>query len=320
MSNYTKSEPIKPMSPFTDLPDIASEDESNDTCSMHFTHSVDFTQTLDSMSMVSEFDLINSDEEAQIDPICPKTKPEFTFKQTRKPETRRKETNQIFIVQNSSDNLAVAKTRSKLKKDENPINNFIKLKKGANISDFEYLDRDEDSTQSGDRKKTKKFYPKKENYIMKVLRDFQKIFLKILRNKLIVGELNISDSKRQKLLKFYTFCMELKAYQEFVEAVSLKPSFDSIKKFSEHKSSKKHSSYSNDFLWTYFENYDVRQAFMLYIDYIFETESNFELKTFFNFNCCLKNTCSSKCNKNWKSLKEATLSTFIVRPSKLISS
>lgn len=248
--------------------------------------------------------------------ISPEIKSQIAHTQASIPAYSNQELNSIFSAQNSTDNLVpVKRTRSKLKIEENPLNNFIRIQKGANISDTDHLDRDQASSQTRDTTYLRKYCPKKDNYLKNLIVKFQNFHEKLDKKAQKLEGMNASERKRENFQRIYNFCLGLRSDTKFVKDLSLRPAHDVGKK-SLYKSSEKHKSYNNDFFWTYFENSDVKLAFKLFIEYIFEVESNFQLISYFKFKCCLKNSCLSSCNERWESLKEATLTNYITRPDK----
>ena len=256
-------------------------------------------QSIDSLPKLPSKQASSRVSKSQIEQSCPQNE----------------ESRNVFKIQNSSENFSndrevsqdITRTRSKLKNDENPLQNFIKIPKGADVFKFEYLNFEDDTNGSTTRKSTLKYYPKKEIYLKNTFIKYQDMYFSLEKFNSQLED--FSKSKKSKFIEFYNFCMNFKSDKNFLRGISLRPSHDVPKGYVPTE----HQSYSNDFYFYVFENMSVRRAFELYIDFIFE-ESNDELRKIFKFNCCLKTSCLTRCNEKWELLKKQTVKVYIIRP------
>jgi hypothetical protein len=183
-------------------------------------------------------------------------------------------------------------TRSKLKKGLNPLRKFIKVPKNPSLDVF-----------SG---KIKANYPKKEYYILGIIRKFQKAF-----------ESGMEFFKKQNILKVRNLYMYFQKYHDIFEIknkILLRPVQDKKKTTTPEQICTSCQSYNNAFILIYLGDEIVKEGFFYFVDYMYtisESRSLQELKERFKFNCCNRIRCSKECAIKWKELKYATKTSLI---------
>lgn len=147
-------------------------------------------------------------------------------------------------------------------------------------------------------KKSRVSCPKKEYIRCKVIRGTKKSI-----------RLLSKSSSQKKLGKFFIFSNENKTQWNLM-IHHFNSNREILEKFSSTKSKipgKEFKSYNISFCKMFFEMPEVREAFHLYVNYIFSDYDCDRLCKEFNFQCCLSEKHSHVCEKKWRELKEFIL-------------
>ncbi|OMJ91167.1 hypothetical protein SteCoe_6335 [Stentor coeruleus] len=150
--------------------------------------------------------------------------------------------------------------------------------------------------------KTRVSCPKKEYIRCKIIRGTKKS-IRLLSKK----------SNPKKIGKFNIISNEVKAQWNLM-AHHFNSNKEILKTFSSTKDKipgKEFKSYNISFCKMFFEMPEVREAFNLYVNYIFTDYDCKRLCKEFNFKCCLYEKHGYDCEKNWRKLKEFILRDMI---------